>query len=181
MDYHQLYGEPPPSYKLAKYYPKANLNLNNGSQQSPTSVEPLLKSRCKEEDDKNSHIYENIDEVSHVNSGHHSTANRTTINNDELDYSNGKSAAKRKRARFQALKKHSSVNNNSIKTHRQTSNSNSPSDSISDPNDRSLTLVTNSTSTSSVTSSKSSHATKHYLKGSSNVLVANKSSSEQFL
>ena len=53
LDY-QLYGEPPPSYKQAKFYPKASACKINSAKR-------------KVDDDKSSHIYENIDELSEKN------------------------------------------------------------------------------------------------------------------
>jgi hypothetical protein len=124
IDY-QLYGEAPPSYKLSKYYPKANFNIDGPEAPSLTTVEPLLNNESKEEDEKTSHIYENIDDASQ---NHQLVIKfKPRSNDNETNYSQAQMAAnsKRKRSKFQGVKKNSSLNS-SIKNKVGREQSNKP-------------------------------------------------------
>lgn len=103
-----MYGEPPPSYKMSKYYPKANATttasaamtilINKKSSIASTAEEDNENNEIDNEDDeedKASHIYENIDELQQ----HH--LHFQSKNNSRRD----PTATKRRRSRFSALKK----------------------------------------------------------------------------
>jgi hypothetical protein len=117
------YGEPPPSYKLAKYYPKATLDLESeatmiSSTQLFSIIEPLLLTtgnnvaarqatalQALDESARSSNIYENIEDAAGHNSSElNSTAAASNRNNG------ANSTTSSRRARFQGLKKqHSSM------------------------------------------------------------------------
>lgn len=87
----QLYGEPPPTYVQAKFYPKA-------------TAEKLI-GKIQLDDEKSSHIYENIDELGSANgrivrkhlTNHYSSV---AVNNTNIPG---------KRSKFQGLKKYESA------------------------------------------------------------------------
>jgi len=86
-----VYGDPPPSYKQAKYFPKANFSKENNL---------LLNKNGKPSSSKitevnESHVYENIEDV--------------------LNKSNTREGSQQKRTKFQGLKNNSNKrNSNSI-------------------------------------------------------------------
>ena len=96
----QLYGEPPPSYMQAKFYPKA-------------PAEKLI-GKTRLDDEKSSHIYENIDELSAINGKN--VRKQQTSNSLSVGVNNTNIPGKR--SKFQGLKKHESYSTT-------TSNSNS--------------------------------------------------------
>ncbi len=96
-DYEQMYGEPPPSYKQAKYYPK--VNESNLNQVSRNSQLPKMSYFEKEDLESISHIYENIDDLPYHN-------NRIANGNSKYQHSSSQSS---KKSKFQALKKHSNL------------------------------------------------------------------------
>jgi hypothetical protein len=116
------YGEPPPSYKQAKYYPKAlavasNIETTLSSTQMLT-IEPLLATSGSNnqqlQTDRSSNIYENIeDSSSHRQQNNSSDQSRPGVSNSNAatqSYrcSNSTGSSSR-RGRFQGLKKqHSS-------------------------------------------------------------------------
>jgi hypothetical protein len=163
------YGEPPPSYKLAKYYPKATLELDSQTESSTmisstqlfSIIEPLLfdqsgsirnpgasrsgnSRQLQDENARTSNIYENIEETTSHNSSEPHTASSYRNNNNNNN-------ANARRAKFQGLKKH---------THRakpaESSSSNSNERTTPpDPNQPNL-LMFSSTSSSPSNSTHSS-------------------------
>lgn len=111
IDNQIVYGEPPPSYVMAKYYPKASKTCTGTgntesllvcvSQSTATSAQRLGTERCavddeedNVDDEKTSHIYENIDELTGQ------VVTRTSTRRRDRDQT-----GKRRRNRFSALKK----------------------------------------------------------------------------
>lgn len=102
-----MYGEPPPSYKQSQFYPKADLNAKNSTKQNEFINEPLLKicDRSSSQEETNSHIYENIDEINNSNLVDRPQKRMSKQNAENV----GRNSAVNKRAKFQALKKNSSA------------------------------------------------------------------------
>ena len=130
------YDEPPPSYKLAKYYPKATLCIDGNTNESTVSstqlfsiIEPLLISSRNNgtkpvetnsskapnkplQSTQSSHIYENIEDNSIQNASQ--VSSDVPKQNHKANNTQNASSSSR-RARFQGLKRQSSltrVNNN---------------------------------------------------------------------
>jgi hypothetical protein len=100
-----VYGEPPPSYKQAKYFPKApikNVSL---------SID-LNQNNNNDDDDDENHIYENIEEEGETRRINRNNNNSNNLINLENLNRNRPPPQIQKKAKFQALKKHSIVNNN---------------------------------------------------------------------
>lgn len=83
----QLYGEPPPSYNIAKYYPKAPI--------------------CQINQNANENIYENIDELN----GENKIKHKKVVKHQSCQYTSARNSpranASAKRTKFQGLKKNS--------------------------------------------------------------------------
>lgn len=108
-EYQAMYGEPPPSYKMAKYYPKAISTqqplLATDTNQTPVATKTTTMTTTRiammiedvdnvDDDDKTSHIYENIDELTgRVISGRGGAGGAAVT------------GSKRRRSRFSGLKK----------------------------------------------------------------------------
>jgi hypothetical protein len=129
------YGEPPPPYKYSKYFPHANtaqseqkekqrgkcaLKLHN-NKSTNNCVSMRSNSECDDEADRDSHIYENIDELNaseiNFNRENSSVEAKTSRNAQELEERpqlSNKTITQQRRSRFHALKKHSSAKNKPI-------------------------------------------------------------------
>jgi len=83
-----VYGEAPPSYKQAKYFPKANLSKDNNLL---INQEKISSSQTIEVNE--SHVYENLEDV---------------LDKSSICYN--KQCSQQRRAKFQGLKKNSKRN-----------------------------------------------------------------------
>lgn len=185
---YQLYGEPPPAYNKAKYYPKATCKINeytNTVTIHPSSQPLLAASNLNRNGDDASHIYENIDEFS-------SSINQNSRTGNKVN--SGRSA--NKRGKFQGLKKHSgsntrqSQNENMLQKQTSTSensldsalsHSNSPVVLNKSKNSSSPTNSTNLSFTSSSSPVSSSQHTENKIKNNQSRFKTSKNNSEQFL
>jgi hypothetical protein len=153
-DYEQMYGEPPPSYKQAKYYPK----VNEASLDRVTHKTQLAKKSYfdKEDLENISHIYENIDDLAY-----HSSRNQ----NEHSKYHHNSSQSS-KRSKFQALKKHSNMHSSTRKMREQ---------STTESNDESVF------ETNTITSQQQQQQQQQNVSKISNDKIELKSNSEHFI
>lgn len=132
-----IYGEPPPSYKQFQLYPKANLGEKKNLQME-YSEQPLLK--IFDDNDDESHFYENIDDLNDVNENEFKKSSRLN------SAFTSRGTPGNKRAKFKTLKKNSL--NDSMKI-RKTAENNEFNDHSDFNNSLEISISPSTLSTSS--------------------------------